>query len=46
MRLTVAEDNAPARALFASAGFAPLDEDAGTYDGGQRALRLRLPLPR
>lgn len=38
--LTVADDNARARALFASAGFEVIDWDYGAYDGGQRALRM------
>lgn len=44
LRLTVAEENAAARALFASCGFAELAEEPGRYDGGQRALRLGLQL--
>lgn len=44
IRLTVAEDNAPARHLFEAAGFELLDADYGTYDGGQRALRLHKKL--
>jgi ribosomal protein S18 acetylase RimI-like enzyme len=44
IRLTVADTNAPARALFARHGFVVLDENHGAYDGGQRAIRLRKPL--
>jgi ribosomal protein S18 acetylase RimI-like enzyme len=40
IRLTVAEDNAIARRLFAGAGFVVQDPEHGHYDHGQRALRL------
>ena len=41
IRLTVADTNAPALALFGSMGFEVLDANHGAYDGGQRALRMR-----
>jgi ribosomal protein S18 acetylase RimI-like enzyme len=41
LRLTVAETNRPALALFRAAGFVILDPKHGAYDGGQRALRMR-----
>jgi ribosomal protein S18 acetylase RimI-like enzyme len=44
IRLTVAEGNTAALALFARAGFAVMDHDYGNYDGGQRAIRMRRPL--
>ncbi len=44
LRLTVADTNAPARALFARCGFVVLDEHHGAYDGGQRAIRMRRTL--
>jgi ribosomal protein S18 acetylase RimI-like enzyme len=40
LRLTVAEDNAPARHLFSTTDFVVHDPDHGRYDQGQRALRL------
>ncbi len=40
IRLTVAEHNDGARALFDAAGFVVLHEDYGTYDHGQRAIRM------
>jgi ribosomal protein S18 acetylase RimI-like enzyme len=40
IRLTVAVDNHAARALFDAAGFAIVDADYGSYDGGQRAIRM------
>ena len=40
VRLSVAASNAPARALFASAGFVELAGDFGTYEGGQKALHM------
>jgi GNAT superfamily N-acetyltransferase len=40
IRLTVADTNGVGRKLFASAGFAVLDENHGAYDGGQRAIRM------
>lgn len=40
IRLTVADTNLGARALFERAGFRILTEDYGNYDGGQRALRM------
>jgi len=46
LRLTVADTNLRAQKLFATHGFAVSDEDHGRYDGGQRALRMRRPLPR
>lgn len=44
LRLTVADSNAKAQALFASEGFVVLDAAHGTYDGGQAAIRMRRPL--
>jgi ribosomal protein S18 acetylase RimI-like enzyme len=44
LRLTVAETNAPALALFHQAGFEILDPRHGAYDGGQRAMRMRRSL--
>ena len=44
IRLTVADTNMPARRLFASSGFEVLDKEHGSYDGGQRAIRMRRPL--
>jgi ribosomal-protein-alanine N-acetyltransferase len=41
LRLTVADDNAPALALFLRSGFVVLDPTHGAYDKGQRALRMR-----
>lgn len=41
LRLTVAEDNLAAQSLFRRMGFEVLDEHHGTYDGGQRAIRMR-----
>lgn len=41
IRLTVAETNLPALALFRRAGFEVLDPRHGAYDGGQRAIRMR-----
>jgi|RhiMethySRZTD1v2_1073278.scaffolds.fasta_scaffold199388_2 ribosomal protein S18 acetylase RimI-like enzyme len=41
IRLTVAETNRPALALFKNSGFEILDPHHGAYDGGQRALRMR-----
>ena len=42
--LSVAEPNARARRLFESAGFALIEGDHGTYDKGQRAQHMRMPL--
>jgi len=44
MRLTVAETNGRAQNLFRSAGFLILDREHGTYDGGQRAIRMQRPV--
>lgn len=47
VRLNVAADNMPARALFAMAGFSIDREDDGTFARGQRAIRLAWrPRPR
>jgi ribosomal protein S18 acetylase RimI-like enzyme len=46
LRLTVADTNAPARALFTRHGFLVLDEHHGAYDGGQRAIRMGLHVAR
>lgn len=45
VRLTVADTNDRARKLFGAHGFAVSDEHHGRYDHGQRALRMRRPLP-
>lgn len=44
VRLSVAEENHTALALFTSEGFREGAESRGRYDGGQVALRLVLPL--
>jgi ribosomal-protein-alanine N-acetyltransferase len=44
VRLSVAEDNAPARALFTKAGFAYVGREESFYPRGQRALHMRRPL--
>ena len=44
LRLSVADTNDRARALFASEGFEPRPYELGTYDGGQVALRMAYPL--
>ncbi len=41
IRLTVADTNAPARKLFSHCGFEILDGLHGSYDRGQRAIRMR-----
>ena len=43
LRLTVAEDNGPARRLFESAGLR-YDDAVGAYPKGQRALHMSLAL--
>jgi ribosomal-protein-alanine N-acetyltransferase len=43
--LTVAEDNAPARALFASAGYRTVPSRGDPYPAGQRSLRMRKTIP-
>ena len=45
IRLTVADDNSVGRKLYLASGFQVLDEDHGSYDGGQRAIRMARPLP-
>jgi ribosomal protein S18 acetylase RimI-like enzyme len=45
LRLAVAESNAVARRLFESAGFGYYEAE-GSYPNGQKALHMRLPLPR
>ena len=45
LRLAVAEGNAVARRLFESAGFSYYEAE-GSYPNGQRALHMRLSLPR
>jgi ribosomal protein S18 acetylase RimI-like enzyme len=42
LRLSVAEPNQRARRLFVSAGFLDVPGDHGYYEGGQRALHMRL----
>ncbi len=44
LRLTVADTNAGAQRLFRRKGFDILDEHHGSYDGGQRAIRMRRPI--
>ena len=44
MRLTVAETNVAGQRLFQNHGFQVLDQQHGSYDGGQRAIRMHLPL--
>jgi ribosomal protein S18 acetylase RimI-like enzyme len=44
LRLTVADTNAGAQRLFDAFGFEVLDENHGAYDGGQRAIRMRLKI--
>ena len=44
VRLSVAEDNAPARALFEQAGFEYTGREERFYPRGQRALHMRRPL--
>ena len=41
VRLTVAEDNSPARALFESSGYVVVPGEQGRYDGGQRSMGMR-----
>ena len=45
VRLTVAEDNLPARRLFESAGYRPIPGVRGCYEGGQLSLGMRKALP-
>ena len=42
VQLTVADTNGPAATLFRRLGFVELDETYGTYEGGQRAIRMGL----
>lgn len=44
MRLTVADTNQAGLRLFSEAGFRVLDEEHGSYEGGQRAIRMARPL--
>jgi ribosomal protein S18 acetylase RimI-like enzyme len=44
VRLSVAEENTAARALFQSAGFAYTGREDSFYPRGQRALHMRRPL--
>ncbi len=44
IRLTVSEDNAVAQSMFGKTGFTVLADDYGSYDGGQRAIRMRCSL--
>lgn len=41
VRLTVAEDNLPARRFFESAGYEPVPGEAGVYPAGQRSITMR-----
>jgi ribosomal protein S18 acetylase RimI-like enzyme len=45
LRLTVAEDNQIGQRMYERAGFRVVDAIAGTYAGGQRALRMVRRLP-
>jgi ribosomal protein S18 acetylase RimI-like enzyme len=45
VRLSVAHTNARARHLFESCGFALVQGDFGTYEGGQTALHMERPIP-
>jgi ribosomal protein S18 acetylase RimI-like enzyme len=45
IRLTVADTNQVGQRLFASSGFRVLDAHHGSYDGGQRAIRMTRALP-
>lgn len=40
IRLTVAENNTVGQRLYTRTGFSVVDEDHGSYDGGQRAIRM------
>jgi ribosomal protein S18 acetylase RimI-like enzyme len=40
IRLTVAHDNAVGQHLYTTDGFRVVDDDHGSYDGGQRAIRM------
>lgn len=44
MRLTVAHTNIGAQRMFARHGFRILDDEHGSYDGGQRAIRMHRSL--
>jgi len=44
VRLTVAEDNEPARRLFDRSGYGTVPGAEGRYPGGQRSLTLRKQL--
>jgi ribosomal protein S18 acetylase RimI-like enzyme len=44
LRLSVAEPNARARALFGQFGFGFVEGEHGRYDGGQRALHMSRPV--
>ncbi|MGI5864145.1 MAG: GNAT family N-acetyltransferase [Myxococcales bacterium] len=44
IRLSVANTNFRARALFLSSGFVDLPGDFGTYEGGQKALHMERPI--
>jgi len=44
LRLSVADTNSRAQALFSSLGFQRLEGDFGRYDGGQQALHLERPI--
>ncbi len=45
VRATVAEDNEPAQALFAQAGFGLLEGSTTVYQGGQTAVTLARSIP-
>ncbi|MEZ4400626.1 MAG: N-acetyltransferase [Kofleriaceae bacterium] len=45
LRLCVAEDNLRAQRMYLDAGFEPVAIEVGRYSAGQRAIRMRIPLP-
>ena len=45
LRLSTAEDNEAALALFRAFGFGDTGEDAGEYAGGQRIVRMERDIP-
>jgi ribosomal protein S18 acetylase RimI-like enzyme len=44
LRLSVADDNHGAQKLYRGAGFSRQADEVGSYAGGQRAVRMVLPL--
>jgi ribosomal protein S18 acetylase RimI-like enzyme len=45
VRLSVAQDNIPARRLFEGCGYRYLAEEQGVYPGGQPSIAMRKRLP-